>query len=237
MLAVAASLAAMPALAADAAIQSLTPFSGNKPGTALPPAWQHQVLRGVEPNRHLLVADQDTTVLRIDVDRSASSVVHAVPMALRDARSLRWRWRAHALPAGGRLGERDGDDFAARLYLMFDYPLDRLGLADRIALRLARAVNGPSVPAAAICYVWNATPAPVEVIDSPFTGRVRMIVARNGPGGRWHEEQRDVERDFRLAFGAEHGEGRAPLMAIALAADGDQTGARFTTEFGDVDLS
>lgn len=228
----------MPALGADGpARATLTAFSGNTPGSTMPAPWQHQPLRGVPPNRYALVADQATTVLRIEVDGSASSLVHAVPANLRDARTLRWRWRTDALPVAARLGERDGDDFAARLYVMFDYPLERLGLADRIALRLARALHGPSVPAAAICYVWNATPAPAEVIASPFTGRVRMMVARSGPPGRWHEERRDLDRDFKLAFGEEHGAGRAALMAIALAADGDQTGAAFSTGFGDIELS
>lgn len=203
----------------------------------MPAGWRHEVLRNVAANRFRLDGSHGTTALRIEVDGSASSLVFSIPPALRDARVLRWRWRAESLPARADPGVRAGDDFAARVYVMFDYPTDRLGVGDRLGLRIARALHGPSVPAAAICYVWHARAGDTEVFDSPYTSRVRMIVARAGPAGTWHAEQRDLERDFRLAFGAEYGPGTAPLAAIAVAADGDQTGARMTTWFGDVELS
>ncbi|MEZ5740381.1 MAG: DUF3047 domain-containing protein [Burkholderiaceae bacterium] len=154
------------------------------------------------------------------------------------ARRLRWRWSVHGRPARSRLGDKAGDDFAARLYLVFDYPLDRVPWAQRLGIRIARGLYGDQIPAAAICYVWHPEAATDTMIDSPYTSRVKMIVARGGAReDRWHDESRDIATDFRRAFGQEYGPGVAPLQAVLVSADTDQGGGEVTAFFGDILLS
>jgi hypothetical protein len=56
-----------------------------------------------------------------------------------------------------------------------------------------------------------------------------MLVSRaQAQAGRWYQETRDLAADFQAAFGAEYGAGLPPIEAIAVGADGGQTGARFS---------
>lgn len=137
----------------------------------------------------------------------------------------------------GRFGEKSGDDYAARVYLLFDYPVERVPLAQRLLLRAGRSLHGEDLPAATLCYLLDPRAPAETLLESPYTSRVRMIVVRSSPRtGTWWEEERDLAADFQRAFGAEHGPGVPALRGIAVAADTDQSGARLRTRFGDLEL-
>jgi hypothetical protein len=142
------------------------------------------------------------------------------------------QWKVASLPENADLRTRAGDDFAARLYVLFDLPDAALSPMDRVKLVLARRIWGHRVPNATLCYVWDVR-APVGTIaPSAYTGRVRMVVVDSGPAllGRWVARERNVAEDFRAAFGME----APPVAAIVLAADTDNTGASTEAYFGDV---
>lgn len=214
-------------------------FSTAQPGTVLPAGWREQTLRNIKPNQVDVVSDAGTPVLRFASDSAGSSVVHTLDPALQPAKraQLRWRWRTSGFPRGAQLGDKSNDDFAARVYVIFDYPIEKVPSGQRWLLRMARGIYGEDIPLAVICYVWDRQAAVETLVDSPYSSRVKMLVARSGDlPGRWFNEQRDVERDFQRAFGAEHGPGLPPVKAIALAADTDQTGSALETWFGDVSI-
>ena len=120
---------------------------------------------------------------------------------------------------------------------MFDYPIERVPLGERMMIRIAQAFYGDDVPAAALCYVVDPRAPSGTVFDSPYTPRVKMVVVRSSAEvGRWWLEDRDLARDFERAFGHEHGPAIAPIRAIAVAADTDQTGATLTARFADLVL-
>jgi hypothetical protein len=145
------------------------------------------------------------------------------------ARTLSWRWQVDRVVAGADLAEKSKDDFAARVYVMFDYPVEKLPFAERVKARIARAFYAKPLPLATICYVWDNSHAHATIAPSAYTDRVRLIVLRNASDvGDWREETRDLGADFRTAFG----EDAPPLIGVAVAADTDNTGeavvARFT---------
>lgn len=126
----------------------------------------------------------------------------------------------------------------ARLCVLFDLPLARLSFADRTALRLGRALFDPDLPAATICYVWDAKLAPGTWLPNAYTARVQMLVLQSGVAAEWKEERRDLRADFARAFPAEAANGPLPqLAAIGISADGDNTGAQSLAFFGDVRLT
>ena len=233
----AALTAASPAHAQGPETRVLAPFSSLPPGPiSEDAAWKAQPVRGVAPNRAAVVDEPAGRVLRIDSHDSASAWSHAVPAGYAGATELSWRWRADGFPPG-EPGDKARDDFAARVYVVFDYPLEKVPLAQRLAIRVARALYGPDVPAAALVYLLHPGPAGEDPIDSPYTSRARMIVARPAAqAGAWYAERRDLRADFQRAFGREYGPGMPPLKAIVVGADSDQTGARFRAWFGDVVL-
>ena len=220
------------ALATSAAETGSTipPFSAAAPGAVLPAPWRVMTLPRRRAADVSLVADAGTTVLRV---RSEDAFGTAAITLDREAGIVSWRWKVDRVLGGARIGTKEGDDFAARVYVSFEIPPEDLTFAERARLDLARLLYG-DVPAAAICYVWdNAAPQGTS-LWSPWAERVRIVVLRSGNGeaGRWLDERRDVAADFREAFGRP-----APRMSgIAAGSDTDQTHESVTAWFGDFRL-
>jgi hypothetical protein len=210
-------------------------FSAERPGPAYPAGWRLAKLPGVAPTRFRLVDDAGVTVVQMDAQNGGASLYLPLRIDPAETPILRWRWRiANHIP-GADLRRKDGDDLPARLYVMFDYPLERLSLIERGKIALARTVAGESLPAAALCYVWDGRLPQGTSLWNAYTDRVRVIVAESGASrvGDWVEEQHDVAADFRAAFG----EDPPPISGIAIAADTDQTGETVRAWFGDIDFS
>lgn len=129
---------------------------------------------------------------------------------------------------------RSGDDYAARIYVMFDYPAENLSVANRLRLKMAAALYGQNLPTAALNYVWDNQHPIGTVQANTYTERARIIVLQSGAAkaGQWQTETRDLAADFRLAFGEE-----APdVVAIALASDTDNTAETVTAWYGDIEF-
>lgn len=196
--------------------------------------WRHRALRGITPNRFSIVEDEGNRVLRVEVLESASALVSRLNGPV-EASMLRWRWRADGFPERASLGERARDDFAARVYLMFELPDSRLSLTDRLALAGAALIQGESVPAVSLVYLLHAGTADDRVVMSPFSDRVAMWAARaHAQAGQWYAEERDWKVDFERAFGSRYPGPVPSPVAIAVGADGDQTRASFSARFGDL---
>jgi hypothetical protein len=205
------------------------------PGSPLPPEWREVTLPRI-PRRtdYALAVVDDRTALRAVADQSMSSVARSIDVDPRVYPLLRWQWRVENLIAESDLSSRDGDDFPARLYVLFDYDLRRLPFLERTRLRIARALYGADLPVAALCYVWATREPPGTSAWNAYTDRVRMIVVESGPTrfGRWLTFERNVADDFRDAFGEE-----APnVNGIALATDTDNTGERAVAWYGDIEF-
>jgi hypothetical protein len=225
-----------PAGPRNAAPPGITAFSALPEGRAPGPDWAEQRVAGIAPNRASIVRLDGWGVLQIESSASASAWTHPVVGGDR-LREIAWRWRADGFPRSSRPGEREADDFAARVYLLFDYPLERVPFAQRLGLRIARSVRGDDLPAASICYLLHEGENGGEPLDSPYTSRVRMLVARpRARAGVWYSERRDIRADFARCFGDEYGAGMPPVSAVVVGADSDQGGGGFSSYFGDIAL-
>ena len=208
-------------------------FSSSPPGTALPLGWLHQTLPGVErPNRFDLVSENGQSVLRIVSDHSASTLAFPLHANPAETPLLSWRWKISRAVDGSDFRQKSGDDYAARVYVLFDLPPDRLSLGDRLKISAARLLHGVDIPAAALCYVWGNRQAAGESGWNPYTDRVRMLIVDSGNGyaEQWRSVTRDVAADFAAAFG----EPVPPIAGIAVSTDTDNTGEAVETRFGDL---
>lgn len=210
-------------------------FSSTPPGALFPQGWQPlQLGRNIAPTRYAMVDDNGRTVLRADAVRSASALTFRTRSPTSDWPILRWSWKIAGMVAGSTAGTRDGDDYPVRLYVSFDLPLEKLSLADRTRLRLARMLHGADLPAATLCYVWDSRTPPGTIIASAYTDRVRMVVVESGSLriGQWVNYERDIAADYRAAFGEEP----PPISSVTVASDTDNTGESVTAYFGDISL-
>ena len=208
-------------------------FSEASAGEPVPPPWRHQTLPRVPAeNRFALVEEGGRTVLRVDSVQAASTKMHPLDVDLARTPLLEWTWKVSNAVAASDFRHKQGDDYAARVYVLFDYPAERLSLGDRMRISLARGLHGAELPTAAIAYVWGTAQPPGATGPNPYTDRVQMIVVESGEAnvGRWQTVRRDVARDFEAVFG----EPAPRVVGIAVSADTDNTGETVTAWFGDI---
>ena len=184
--------------------------------------------------RYELVEEGGKTVLRADAQNAMSGLSHPVNIDVRQYPLLRWRWKVQAPVSGADMKSKEGDDYAARIYVMFDYPADKLSFGTRLKLRLAEGIYGQKIPTAALNYVWDNSHPAGTMQPNVYTDRARMIVVNSGTAkaGQWVTHTRDLVADFRDAFG----EDPPDIVAVALATDTDNTGEAATAWYGDIEF-
>ncbi len=181
---------------------------------------------------YTLVTEDGHTVLKADADRSMSGLVYATRVDLAKTPLLRWRWKITEPVAAGDMTKKSGDDYAARIYVMFDYPREKLSFATRTKLKLGEAIYGQKIPTAALNYVWDNRQPIGTIQPNTYTDRAQMVVVESGSSkaGQWVTETRDLAADFKAAFG----EDAPAVVAVALATDTDNTGSHVVSWFGDM---
>lgn len=179
------------------------------------------------PTRYAAETVDGRTALRMDARASYGNLLLELPR-LPAPQRLQWAWRVPVPNPATDLRRKAGDDVAAKVCLSFELPLAGLPFSERALLRLAQVRSGQALPAATLCWVWGGALAHGSVIDNAYTRRVRYVVLRNAgdAAGPWFEESRDIDVDFRRAFGDELAAGAAlpPLLGVLVGADADNTG-------------
>ena len=223
------------AAAADATTLEIGAFSRQAAGGDPPAGWQPLTFPGVARHTvYRLVADGGQTVLRADANASASGLIRRVAVDPNAYPVLVWRWKVAAPVAAAAGTGRQSDDYAARVYVAFEYDPARVSALNRAKYALNRFLYGEYPPHAGLSYVWASGLAPGTVMASPYSDRVRIIVVRSdgADAGRWLDETRNVLADYRRAFGEEP----PAISGVAVMTDADDTGTSATAWFGDIVL-
>ena len=169
------------------------------------------------PTIYTVVTDETgRAVLQAHSASAHAGLVRPLELPSPVSATLRWRWKVpHALTGNDRERTRAGDDYAARVFVVFE--------TSALPLR-TRAIN----------YVWAAHEPVGAVFPSPYTRNVAMVVQRSGDteAGAWREERRDVLADYRNFFG----ESPTRLSAVAILVDTDNTGRTAEAWFAGLSL-
>ncbi|MDW7644004.1 MAG: DUF3047 domain-containing protein [Desulfuromonadales bacterium] len=175
--------------------------------------WEVRSFKGNTDYR--LVEEAGRRVLQAKARGTASGLVRKITFDPREYRYLRWSWKIEGTVAGGDARTQKGDDYAARVYVVFP---------GRFFWQ-TKALN----------YVWANRLPQGEFTPNAFTANARLLAVQSGAAkaGQWLDERRDLVADYRRLFGEE------PPMAGALAimTDADNTGATATAWYGDIILS
>lgn len=160
--------------------------------------------------------------LRMESDDAASALVLRRSFNVYDYPRLAWRWKVSNVYRKGDSGTKAGDDYPARLYVMFAYVPDRASLGKRLKYQLARTVYGSYPPDSTISYIWDNRVTGAPFIVNAYTAAARMIPVSAGADkvGTWQEYEVDIVRDYRLAFG----EDPPATASLAVMIDSDDTG-------------
>jgi hypothetical protein len=212
----------------------LTPWTSGPPAGEWSTPWRLADIPKLKPSARSLVEEDGRQVLRIEADAAAGGLLHPLDLPGDQPWQLSWQWRTEQKLDKARFATREGDDYAARVYVLLDYPLDTLPFVTRQKLRLARTFFDPDLPAATLSYVWDNRQPPGTAARSAYTETVEMRVLRGpeAPLGQWLTEDRDLRADAIAAFGS------APrrILGVVFAADSDNTGERAESYFADPQL-
>lgn len=193
--------------------------------------WQEVRLgKDLIPNRFVRRTWDGVDAIEVHSNASMSLMARPLSVDLETTPVLCWRWRVDAAVSTADMTQRQGDDYAARVYVSFKLPETAMGFGLRTKLALGRAIWGADLPDAALNYVWdNRHPIGTEQ-PNVYTDRAIMVVQRSGNAhaGRWVQERRNVREDVSRFFSRE-----AKPVQLAVTADTDNTGLSAHAGFAD----
>lgn len=180
-------------------------FSGG-----VPAGWKEHVFVG---HTSYGAATEDTRpCLHAESDAAASALIHEVSYKLTDYPYLSFSWKvAHDIPSGDEK-TKQGDDYAARIYLVFK----------SFFFFNTKSIN----------YIWANKLEKGRAIKNAYTGNVWMIAVESGPAnaGKWESYTVNVLEDYRKLFGADP----PPVAAVALMTDTDNTKTSASACYGPI---
>jgi hypothetical protein len=176
----------------------------------LSPRWIEKSFKG--KTEYQVTRQDDQWCIKATSRSSASALYYKIKYDLKDFPILTWRWKVDRVLAKGSAVHKDGDDYAARVYVVFP----------SWAFWKTKALN----------YIW-ANKLPIgQAVPNPFTANAMMIAVQSGPEltGQWIEETRNVLEDYRRSFGTDP----PRAGAIAIMTDTDNTGEKAAAWYGPI---
>ncbi len=175
--------------------------------------WEEKHFKGETGYR--LVEEGDRMVVAATSRGGASGLFKELEFDPEKYRYLRWSWKIEQTIAEGDETTKAGDDYAARVYVVFP---------GRFFWQ-TKAIN----------YIWANKLEQGQSIANAYTSSAMMVAVQSGNdnSGRWLFEQRDIYEDYEKLFGSSPGE----AGAVAIMTDTDDTGGSATAWYGDITLS
>jgi len=173
--------------------------------------WQEKVFLGKTDYR--LVSNSGKTVLEAISNGAASGRFKEVHIDLTQTPVMHWSWRADNLLQGVDERSKGGDDYAARIYVVF---------SGGLFFWRTRAIN----------YVWSSNQPPGTIWDNAFTAKAKMVAVQSGDARlhQWVAEKRNIAADYRKLFGKDIG----TIDAVAIMTDTDNSGQHAVAYYGDI---
>jgi Protein of unknown function (DUF3047) len=212
-------------------------FSSLKIGGELT-GWTFQPLRGVKKNTsYAVVSDPEANAPVIEAKAASAAAALGVRLDIdpKQIHALRFKWKVGNVIESSDPTRKDGDDYAARVYVTFATDPTRTSFKERTENAFFRALYGETPPRAALAYVFTHKAKRGEIIVSPFSSRVKKIIvdADVASVGKWKSFEQNVYADYKRAFGEEP----TRISGVAIMVDTDNTGETASARFGDISLS
>ena len=204
------------------------------------PGWEPVELPGVErPTDYEAIAVEGRPggrALRAEAECSASARVLQLPetLDLEATPLLRWSWRAIRVSVEvPDERSKPGDDFAARVGVMFPFEPERAGWLARVRNGIAASLAGREVPGTTLYFVWSAHAEPGSRWKSPYGEEIEVVVLERGETREWRDAAVDLRRAYRDAFG------RNPPrpVAVGLMSDSDNHCGEARADYGTLEFS
>jgi hypothetical protein len=220
-------------LARDLPVLEVGHFSAEKVSMVLPSHWEPFYFKDIgQHTDYRLVEEDGQVVVRATAAASASGLTRNITIDPKEYPIVQWRWKVSNVLKKADISHKEGDDYPARIYIVFEYVPGRLGFAEKVKYEISRMLYGEYPPLATINYVWASNASVGLVVPNPYTERSMMIIVESGERNlyAWVNEERNLYEDYRNAFKDE-----PPMISgVAIMTDTDNTGESATAYYGDI---
>jgi hypothetical protein len=176
------------------------------------PGWKIRSFKGTTD--YTWIKQDNRTYVRATSKGTASGLYYEIKFEPRQYPYLRWQWKVENIIASGDALQKSGDDYSARIYVVFP----------SFFFWNTRAIN----------YIWANKLPKEQAVPNPYTANSIMISVESGraESGKWITETRNIYEDYKRFFGKE------PPMAgaIAIMTDTDNTGESATADYGPISV-
>ncbi len=178
--------------------------------SGLKPRWDRKSFKG--KTIYSVIEMEGKLCLKAESRASASGLIYKLKYKTEDYPILTWRWKVEKTLEKGDASKREGDDYAARVYVVFPHWIPIM----------TRSIN----------YIWANKLPRGSHISNIFHSNSIMVAVQSGEenAGRWVTEKRNVYEDYKMLFGTE------PPTAggIAIMTDTDNTSESAVAYYDDL---
>lgn len=177
--------------------------------------WQTKVFQG-ETDYQILDMD-GRSVLRATSNGTASGLFKEQRIDLHKTPYLNWQWRIESRLTGRNEQEKEGDDYAARIYVVVDGGWKFWN---------TKAIN----------YVWAGSSPKDAIWPNAFAGKSAMMIAlrsADDPLNTWQREKRNILKDLQRFYGDKI----RYIDAVAIMTDTDNAGGEAIAFYADIYFS
>ena len=174
------------------------------------PGWETKSFAG--QTHYTAEHDDKQFCIKATSTAAASGLFRKIDYDPKEQPILRWSWKIERTLAKGDERTKAGDDYAARVYVVFP----------SLLFWKTRALN----------YIWANKLPRGEALPNAFTANAMMIAVESGNGraGQWLKEERNIYEDFKKYFKTEP----PRVGAIAIMTDTDNTGESAIAWYGPI---
>ena len=177
--------------------------------------WDKKAFSG--QTQYSIVSEGARKVLKATSNQSASGLAKRVKVDLTKTPYLNWSWKINQQLKGLNEQSKQGDDYAARIYVIVDGGLFPWN---------SKALN----------YVWSSNQARGANWGNAFLPKNAKMTAVRGkqdPVGVWQTEKRNVRADFKKYYGIDLNS----IDGVAVMTDTDNGKGQAVAVYGDVFFS
>jgi hypothetical protein len=176
--------------------------------------WQEKSF--VDHTSYSIKQIDNITALKSHSQAAASALYRNIDINIKETSFLNWSWRVENILPGLEERSKDGDDYPARIYVVFK---------GKYFFTKPRS----------LIYVWSSNQPKESVWPSAYDSGSIMIAARSNEDktGRWYHEKRNIKQDILKMFGVDINE----IQMVAIMTDSDQSGLDVTSWYGNIFFS
>ncbi|KPK32138.1 MAG: hypothetical protein AMK70_11195, partial [Nitrospira bacterium SG8_35_1] len=144
------------------------------------PRWRSKSFKGT--TKYTWTREGDRAFIRANSSGTASGLYYKIEYDAQQYPYITWQWKVDNIIAGGDATSKSGDDYGARVYVVFP----------AFFFWNTRAIN----------YIWANKLPKEEMIPNSYAANSIMVSVESGRAetGKWITETRNIYEDYRRIF-------------------------------------